>query len=109
MTSRQRKGGCMATVAHTGIVRQSVGWSIALSVVMIIAGILAILVPPVAGISVAILVAWLMAFSGVAHLIFAWHMRTSGSLIWQLLIGILYLLIASYLITRPVAGLASLT
>ncbi len=99
----------MATVAHTGIVRQSVGWSIALSVVMIIAGILAILVPPVAGISVAILVAWLLAFSGVAHLMFAWHMRTSGSLIWQLLIGILYLLIASYLITRPVAGLASLT
>ena len=76
---------------------------------MILAGILAITVPVVGGISVAILVAWLLTFSGVAHLVFAWHMRTTGSFFWQLLIGILYLAIAFYILTRPAAGLASLT
>ena len=99
----------MATATHTGIVRHSIGWSIALSLLLIVAGILAILIPPVAGISAAILVAWLLAFSGLMHLVFAWHVRTTGSFVWQLLIGLLYLLIGFYLISRPVAGLASLT
>lgn len=98
----------MATAAHVGIVRQSVGWSIVLSVVMILAGILAITVPVVGGISVAILVAWLLTFSGVAHLVFAWHLRTTGSFFWQLLIGILYLAIAFYILTRPAAGLMAI-
>ena len=80
----------MATATHTGIVRHSIGWSIALSLLLIVAGILAILIPPVAGISAAILVAWLLAFSGVMHLVFAWHVRTTGSFVWQLLIGLLY-------------------
>ena len=99
----------MATATHVGIVRQSVGWSIVTSVLMIAAGILAILVPPAAGISVAIFVAWMIGLSGLGHLLFAWHMRTTGSLLWQLLVGVLYLAVAFYLISRPVAGLASLT
>ena len=99
----------MAIAVQEGIVRHSVGMSIALSALMIIAGILAILVPPAAGISVAIFVAWLVALSGVFHLGFAWQMRTTGSLLWQLLIGILYLAISLYMLTRPIAGLASLT
>ncbi len=57
------------------IVKKSVGWSIGLSVLMILAGFLAIAVPQAAGIAVNLLVAWLLVFSGAAHLVFAWHTR----------------------------------
>ena len=98
------------SAASTGtIVKKSVGWSIGLSVLMILAGILAIAVPQAAGIAVNILVAWLLVFSGGAHLVFAWHTRGAGGIIWELLVGILYILVGGYLLFNPVAGLASLT
>src|SRR5258708_1281179 len=91
------------------IVKKSVGWSIGLSVLMILAGFLAIAVPQAAGIAVNLLVAWLLVFSGAAHLVFAWHTRTTGGILWELLLGILYICVGAYLLLRPVAGLASLT
>jgi len=91
------------------IVKKSVGWSIGLSVLMILAGFLAIAVPQAAGIAVNLLVAWLLVFSGAAHLVFAWHTRTAGGTLWELLLGILYIFVGVYLLFRPVAGLASLT
>jgi uncharacterized membrane protein HdeD (DUF308 family) len=35
--------------------------------------------------------------------------RTAGSLVWELLVGILYLFVGAYTLAHPVAGLASLT
>lgn len=91
------------------IPKESVGWSIGLSVLMILAGVLAIVIPPAAGIAVVIVVAWLLLFSGAAHLVFAWHTRTTGGILWELLLGILYLLVGVYTLVHPLAGLASLT
>jgi uncharacterized membrane protein HdeD (DUF308 family) len=91
------------------IVKGSLGWSIGLSILMIVAGILAIVAPPAAGVAVAILVAWLLVFSGGAHLVFAWHTRTMGGFVWELLLGILYILVGAYLLSHPLVGLASLT
>lgn len=48
-------------------------------------------------------------FSGAAHLVFAWHTRTTGGMLWELLLGILYIFIGAYLLLHLVAGLASLT
>jgi uncharacterized membrane protein HdeD (DUF308 family) len=76
---------------------------------MIVAGFLAIAVPQAAGIAVNILVAWLLVFSGAAHLVFGWHTRTTGGMLWELLLGVLYIFIGAYLLFHPVAGLASLT
>ena len=90
-------------------VKGSIRWSIALSVLMIFAGILAITVPPAAGIAVALFVGWLLIFSGAAHLAFAWHTRAMGALVWELLLGAVYILIGGYILLHPVAGLASLT
>lgn len=96
------------TLAAT-IAKESVGWSIGLSVLMILAGVLAIVIPPAAGITVTIFVGWLLVFSGVAHLVFGWHTRRAGGLVWELLLGVLYLVAGGYLLLHPVAGLASLT
>jgi uncharacterized membrane protein HdeD (DUF308 family) len=91
------------------IAKESVGWSVALSILMLLAGILAIVLPPVAGIAVLLLVAWLLIFSGAAHMVFAWHTRTAGGFVWELLLGVLYIFVGVYALLHPVAGLASLT
>lgn len=99
----------MSATSAATFVKKSVGWSIGLSVLMIVAGILAIASPLAAGIAVNLLVAWLLVFSGCAHLVFAWHGRGGGGFVWELLVGILYIFIGVYLLMHPLAGLASLT
>lgn len=99
----------MSATSLVTIAKQSIGWSIALSVLMILAGILAIVVPVAAGIAVTVFIGWLLVFSGAAHLVFAWHTRTTGGFIWELLLGIAYILVGAYVLSHPVAGLASLT
>jgi uncharacterized membrane protein HdeD (DUF308 family) len=99
----------MSVTSVRGIMKESVGWSIGLSVLMIVAGLLAIALPQLAGITVNALVAWLLVFSGAVHLIFAWHTRTTGGMIWEILLGLLYNGIGVYLLLHPVAGLATLT
>jgi uncharacterized membrane protein HdeD (DUF308 family) len=91
------------------IAKKSVGWSIALSILMLLVGILAIVVPPAAGIAVLVVVAWLLMFSGATHLVFAWHTRATGGALWEMVVGLLYILVGAYAWVHPVAGLASLT
>jgi uncharacterized membrane protein HdeD (DUF308 family) len=99
----------MSAASVGTIVKKSLGWSIGLSILMILAGFLAIAVPQAAGIAVNLLVAWLLMFCGAAHLVFAWHTRTTGGILWGVLLGILYIFVGAYLLMHPVAGLASLT
>src|ERR1700688_4454309 len=90
-------------------VKHVTGWSIAVSLLMILAGILAIGLPVAAGIAVNIVVAWVLIFSGVAHLVFGWHMREIGASVWEVLLGVLYIGTGAYLLMHPVAGLVTLT
>jgi uncharacterized membrane protein HdeD (DUF308 family) len=99
----------MSAASIGTIVKESLGWSIGLSVLMIVAGVLAIIVPPAAGVAVVFLVAWLLVLSGGAHFVFAWSTRTTGGMIWELLLGIVYVFVGVYVLMHPVAGLASLT
>ena len=99
----------MSTPSLGAIAKESVGGSIALSLFMILAGVLAIVIPPAGGLAVVLVLAWLLIFSGAAHLVFAWYTRTTGALVWELLVGILYLFVGAYTLAHPAAGLASLT
>jgi uncharacterized membrane protein HdeD (DUF308 family) len=91
------------------IVKKWLGWSIAFSVLMILAGVLAIVIPLVAGIALTIFFGWLLVFSGLAHLAFAWQTRSTGGLLWELLVGVVYILVGGYLLFSPAVGLVSLT
>jgi uncharacterized membrane protein HdeD (DUF308 family) len=99
----------MSAASAATFVKKAVGWSIGLSVLMIVAGILAIASPLAAGVAVNVLVAWLLVFSGCVHLAFAWHTRSTGGFLWELLLGIVYMFAGGYLLIHPLAGLASLT
>jgi uncharacterized membrane protein HdeD (DUF308 family) len=93
----------------TAGVHQGTTWSILLSVLMIVAGVLAIGVPLAAGVTVTALVGWLLVFSGALHFVFAWRGGRATAVVWEILLGVVYGAIGFYLLTRPVAGLASLT
>ena len=99
----------MDTPAIATEARHLTGWSIAVSLLIILAGILAIALPVASGIAVNLVVAWLLVFGGVAHLVFGWHLRGIGGVIWQVLLGVLYIGIGVYLLMHPVAGLVTLT
>jgi uncharacterized membrane protein HdeD (DUF308 family) len=89
--------------------RKTVNWSIFLSILLILAGFFTLMIPFVGGIGVAIFVGWAMIISGITHIIFAFKTHTTGSMLWELLVGLVYLAAGIYLILHPLAGLASLT
>jgi uncharacterized membrane protein HdeD (DUF308 family) len=98
----------MATSMTTDF-RRATTWSLVLSILMIVAGVLAIAVPVVAGIAVTALVGWLLVFSGLLHLVFAWRASHASAVVWEVLVGLAYGAIGLYLVAQPLVGLASLT
>jgi uncharacterized membrane protein HdeD (DUF308 family) len=95
------------TNAITGDIHKATTWSIVLSVLMIAAGVLAIFSPAIAGVAVTVFFGWLLIFSGILHLAYAW--QPGRAVVSEILLGILYGGIGFYLLARPVAGLESLT
>lgn len=88
---------------------------------MILAGLLAIIAPAISGLFLTILVAWVLVFGGIAHFVYAFHthtgaytgmnglMHTSGSIWWEIFMGILFLATGIYMLVHPVVALATLT
>jgi uncharacterized membrane protein HdeD (DUF308 family) len=99
----------MSVASAPFAVKRSFGWSIAISILMIVAGFLAIVVPPAAGIAVDIVVGWLLLFSAGAHFAYAWHIRKSKGALWEVLLGILYAFVGILLLLNPLVGLVSVT
>ena len=89
--------------------QESVGWSIAFSVLLIVLGLVALALPFLAGVAVEGIVSWLLIFGGVAHLVLAFHVRGAGAHVWEALVGVAYLIAGWFLFVHPVAGLVSLT
>lgn len=89
--------------------RESAGWTIALGVLLIILGLFALMAPLIAGVAVTVLLGWLLILGGIAHLVVSWHLRHSGGLIWELLIGLAYIVMGIFLLVHPLAGLVALT
>jgi uncharacterized membrane protein HdeD (DUF308 family) len=93
---------------ESGLKRAS-GTSIVFSIVLIIFGILAITLPIVSSIGVAIVIGWLAIFAGIAQLVHAFQSKGIGHILWKLLVAVFYLVAGASLITRPALGVAGLT
>jgi uncharacterized membrane protein HdeD (DUF308 family) len=93
------------------IVHRATKRSVTISVLMILVGFLAILVPEIFGQALVIFFGWLLVFGGAAHLAYAWQIRHhhGSGLWWGILLGIIYMAIGVYMLMHPAAGLASLT
>jgi len=90
-------------------VRRVTGWSIALSVLMIIAGILAIASPFVAGVFVTRVVGWLLLFSAVLHFVYAFRGGGVTAVVWEILLAVVYAFVGFYILANTAVGLATLT
>jgi uncharacterized membrane protein HdeD (DUF308 family) len=85
------------------------GWTIGFAVLFIILGIFAIAEPMVAAVAVALLVGWLLIFGGVAHLVSSFAGGGAARVIWQVFIGIVYLVGGFYFLTHTQMGVGTLT
>jgi uncharacterized membrane protein HdeD (DUF308 family) len=84
-------------------------WSIVLSILMIVAGVLAIASPFMAGVVVTALVGWLLIFSAGLHLVYAFRGGRAGAVMWEILLAIVYGLVGFYILANPSVSLATLT
>lgn len=84
-------------------------WSIVWGVLLFILGILAIGWPTHAAVAVSKLIGWLLVFAGLDHIIFAFHAKSVGAAIWDILVGVAYIAVGIYMVVHPLIGVASLT
>ena len=96
-------------MVNTSVAAHSRGWSISLGILLVVAGVVSIAAPMFAGIAASVFFGWLVLFGGIAHLVYAWSERGAGAVIWQLLIGLVYVVAALYMLVHPVAGVVALT
>jgi len=99
----------MKEESTTDSFKNATGWSIALAVLMIVVGFFAIMRPAAAGIGVSVFVGWLIIFSGIVYVGYAFTAQGFGSFAWRALIGALYMFGGFYLIANPGLALESLT
>ena len=95
--------------AFSSEVRRVTGWSIGLSVLMIIAGFLAIASPFLAGIAVTRLVGWLLLISGGLHFVYAFRGGGATAVLWEFLLALVYAVAGIYILSNTAMGLAALT
>src|SRR5207247_10368315 len=78
-------------------------------IILVILGLLAIVVPPLATIAVTIFIGWLFLISGIAGLITTFGARHAPGFWWSLLSAVLGIAAGVVLLGWPVSGAISLT
>ena len=84
-------------------------WSIAIGILLILGGIAAISEPLFASIAAGVFFGLLILVAGIAHLIYAWSQSSAGAVIWEVLIGLVYVGAAILMLWNPAGGIAVLT
>jgi uncharacterized membrane protein HdeD (DUF308 family) len=77
--------------------------------ILVIAGIVALASPLVAGLSIVVLIGALLIVSGIAHLLFVFRAGSFRSGLLLVLLGVLSLLAGLYVVNQPAAALGALT
>jgi uncharacterized membrane protein HdeD (DUF308 family) len=93
----------------TKVVRERWGWFMALGILLIVLGMIAIGGPLASGVAVSLLIGWLLVISGVAHGIHAFQSSGWRGGLVQILCGLLYLGVGVMMIRNPITGLLALT
>jgi uncharacterized membrane protein HdeD (DUF308 family) len=89
--------------------RQHLGWAIALGILIILMGIIAVAYPLLTGILTTMVFGWVVLFGGICQAIYAFRTRKAGRFMLKLLLGMLYIVSGLILLFNPVASLAFLT
>jgi uncharacterized membrane protein HdeD (DUF308 family) len=90
-------------------IKQNAGWAIAIGLVSTIAGFLALWAPLIAGLSVTVVVGFLLVATGVSQLIFAFKTGSIGKGLLTFVLGALSVAVGLYMALRPGVAVLSLT
>ena len=89
--------------------RDNAGLTVTAGAVMIVAGLLAMAAPAVAGLSITIMVGVTLAISGISQCFLAFKAGAFGKALVIFAVGALMACAGFYMVGQPVAGLASIT
>jgi uncharacterized membrane protein HdeD (DUF308 family) len=78
-------------------------------VVLVVLGVIAILLPPIATLAVTILLGWLFLVSGVVGLFTTFRLRQAPGFWWSLISAVLGVMVGFVLLASPLSGAISLT
>jgi len=85
------------------------GKSIVWAILLIVFGFLAIALPLATSLGLVLIIGWLLIFSGGFQLVHAFQTKGAGSIIWKVVVALLYLCIGISFIVHPLKGVAGLT
>lgn len=85
-------------------VRHKWGWLLVLGIAMVILGVIALGMIPVATVASAIVFGWLLVISGIFEAVHGFQVRGSHSMFLHVLGGVLGVLIGLLVVTHPIAG-----
>lgn len=89
--------------------KKSVGWIIALSVGLIILGVLAILMPGIASAFFTSVIGWIALISGVVMIVQSFQSKPVRGFWLSLIVGILYVIAGIYILLNVGAAMIALT
>jgi len=92
-----------------GAIKAHAGIAVGVGIALILAGVLAICAPFVAGVSVMLMIGGLLLIGGIALCLLALRVGAFGPGMPLLLMGVLMILTGLYMFTRPIEALASMT
>jgi uncharacterized membrane protein HdeD (DUF308 family) len=98
-----------AVAAAKQTVADNWGWFLALGIVLVVAGIAAIMFPLVSTIAAKIALGWIFLAAGVVMIIHAFSIQKWGGFLMELLLGVLYLVAGGWLAFFPLTGIVTLT
>jgi uncharacterized membrane protein HdeD (DUF308 family) len=90
-------------------IQRNAGLTVASGAVLIVAGLLAILSPFVAGLSITVMVGAMLILSGISQCFLAFRAGAFGRALVVFLVGVLLTVAGIHMISQPVSGLAALT
>lgn len=91
------------------VLKRATGWSIVLGILMIIAGIVAMIEPGISGLFITIVVGWSAIFNGIVQIVFGFRTHGGWHVLLEVLLGVIYIIAGVYLLMHPVGGLLALT
>jgi len=98
-----------ARVAETKqLISDKWGWFLALGIGLILAGLVAIAFPLLSSIAAKLVLGWLFLIGGVMLIVHAFQAPGWKGFLWELLVGILYVVVGGYLAFFPLTGLLTL-
>ena len=85
------------------------GWFLALGALMVVLGVIVIGTPAVATLALGKLLGWILVIGGVVQIVHAFKVKEWRGFLFELLGGVLYLLVGLMLVYDPLGGALALT